>query len=106
MNRRAFYLAIMTTILVSCQREVVDNFAGNKNSVVDLENQRLDAKITKQTTQTWLNGYIVNEQQQPVAGALVECGGKTATTDNKGFFLFTTKLTVNKDYAVIKVTKS
>lgn len=100
-----FLVAVFCTILFSCQREITDTIVNNSNDVISKENQRLSSKITKQTTECWLNGYILNEQMQPVAGAVVECGGKTATTDPKGFFFFTEKLRVNRDYAVIKVIK-
>lgn len=98
-------LLLLSFFLLSCQKEITDTILSNNNDVISRENQRLDAKIGKQTTQSWLNGYVVNEVQQPIAGAIVECGGKTTTTDSKGFYFFTSKLTVNKDYAVIKVSK-
>jgi Leucine-rich repeat (LRR) protein len=104
---RTRIIVLVTSILfLSCQREVSNDSVTFKNEVIEQENQLLDAKITKQTTQTWLNGYIIDEQRSPVPGAMVECGGKSAITDSKGFFYFTEKLTTNKDYTIVKVSKA
>jgi len=104
--RTQIIILVTSLLFLSCQREVFYESTTFKNEVIEQENKLLEAKITKQTTQTWLNGYIINEQKGPVAGAMVECGGKSTITDNKGFFYFTEILTTNKDYTVVKVSKA
>ncbi|MFN8291194.1 MAG: leucine-rich repeat domain-containing protein [Chitinophagaceae bacterium] len=99
-------LAMICCLFFSCQKEAREIISSSTNDVISQENTRLEAKITKQTTTCWLNGYVFNEQKQPVSGAQVDCGGKTTITDSKGFFYFKEKLTVNKDYALIKVSKT
>lgn len=89
---------------ISCQKEI-KNAPATPNNVVIAENQRLASFITKQTQATWLSGQVLDELTRPVSGATVTCGGHSTTTDSKGFFNFVSLLTVNKDYALIKVTK-
>lgn len=76
------------------------------NTIVQRENQRLEAMITKEVIQSWLNGYVFTEQGQPVIGAEVSCGSQKISTDTKGFFYFPTVLTVNKDFTLITVKKT
>jgi Leucine-rich repeat (LRR) protein len=102
--RKYLIPSLLGLLFFSCQKEV-DVQLDQPNDVIAKENERLSAIITKQTTATWLNGQIVDEQNLPIAGASVSCAGKTAITDNKGFFYFKTSLVVNKDYALITVTK-
>jgi internalin A len=105
MKKYSYLIVFFSFIIFSCQREVIDNTPDLQNDIIANENIRLESKITKLTTQTWLNGYVYNEQLQPLASATIECGGKISITDSKGYFFFKEKLTVNKDYAVIKVTR-
>lgn len=104
--RYILFVILISITLLSCQREVFNDSVTFKNEVIEQENQLLEAKITKQSTNTWLNGYIIDEQRRPIPGAIVECQGKRAITDNKGFFFFTEKLTINRDYALVKVSKA
>ncbi|HUR67334.1 MAG TPA: carboxypeptidase-like regulatory domain-containing protein, partial [Chitinophagaceae bacterium] len=102
--RKYLIPSVLALLFFSCQKEV-DVKLNQPNEVITKENERLSTAITKQTTATWLNGQIVDEQNLPIAGASVSCAGKTTTTDNKGFFYFKTPLSVNKDFALITVTK-
>ena len=103
-------LILVNVILLSCQKEFkyepITPITPTNPDVVDVENQKLAAVITRSTSTSYLNGLIVNEQHQPVANATVSCGGKSVTSDNNGFFYFAESLTVNEDYALITVTKS
>lgn len=106
-------LILVNIILLSCQKEFkyepgtpVVPVTPTYPDVIKEENEKLAAVITKSTSTTYLNGLIVNEQNQPVANATVVCGGKSVITDSKGFFNFTELLTVNKDYALISVSKT
>ncbi len=113
MKRLLLPLLALTLTLIcffaGCQREVfyeLNPSAGNPEDVIQVENQKLGAVITKQTQKSYVSGWVVNEQNQPVANATVECAGKTVTTNNKGYFYFREELTLNKDYALISVKKT
>lgn len=57
-----------------------------------------------QVVTTGIQGRILNEQRQPVAGATVVCGGKTTSTDVNGYFLLL-DLSVTDDAAVVSIEK-
>ncbi|RYZ95782.1 MAG: carboxypeptidase regulatory-like domain-containing protein, partial [Sphingobacteriaceae bacterium] len=98
------FISVLISFFFSCQKSLhwTD---GTPNNVISKENARLEKVVTNQTKETWLNGQVVNEQNQPVTGASVSCGNKTVITDNKGFYRFKEALRVNKDYALIKIEK-
>lgn len=91
--------------LFSCQKEVKE-ILGQPNQFIEQESKLLKAAVTSQKKQTYLNGYILNEQGLPLADAEVSCGEKTVLTNEKGFFVFKEVLDVNRDYALITVSKA
>jgi internalin A len=108
MKKAVILLFSAVLFLVSCQKEIKYSLTAPSatNSIIDAENQKLRQVITTQTQRSYVNGWIVNEQNEPVQGATILCGGKTVSTDNKGYFNFKEALTLNKDYALITVKKS
>lgn len=107
---RKFILSGLTLsiLLFSCQKEIDLTFDPPPTVDEDFiaqENTRLSAVITSQKTNTFLNGQVIDEQSQPLEQVTVSCGGITTMTDNKGFFYFKESLSVNKEYALIKIVK-
>ena len=100
---------VLTVVLFSCQKEVEIDLNTPPTVVDDLieqENNRLSAVITSQKTNIFLNGLVVDEQNQPLAQVAVSCGLVSTITDDKGFFYFKESMSVNKEYALIKVHKA
>jgi len=100
---------VLTVVLFSCQKEVEIDLNTPPTVVDDLieqENNRLSAAITSQKTNIFLNGLVVDEQNQPLAQVAVSCGLVSTITDDKGFFYFKESMSVNKEYALIKVHKA
>ncbi|MEI9809361.1 MAG: hypothetical protein WDO16_16650 [Bacteroidota bacterium] len=87
-------------------KEVSGSLEQPVNNVTGIENEKLGRVVTRQTTKTFLNGYIIDESNTAVQGAIVSCNGNTVTTDNKGYFQFIQAITVNRDYVLISVTKT
>jgi hypothetical protein len=76
-------------------------WACSKNSSTELS-----ASATKETDKVLssVQGRILNEQLQPLQGAIVVCGGKGAVTDTNGNFLLE-QIKVLPDAALVTVTK-
>ncbi|SFE69442.1 hypothetical protein SAMN05518672_10994 [Chitinophaga sp. CF118] len=58
-----------------------------------------------ETVQTSVQGRVLDQHLLPLKGATVVCGGKTTTTSVNGTFLLE-KVSVNKDAAVVIVSKN
>src|SRR5688572_28736135 len=76
------------------------------SDIITVENNRLAAAVTSQTTTAFISGTIMNESGKTLGGVAVTCGNTTVTTNNKGYFQFAGSLTINKDYATIVATLS
>jgi hypothetical protein len=76
-------------------------WACNKNS-----SNEVSASQTKETEKvlTSIEGRILNELQQPLQGAVVAGGGKTAVTDANGNFLLE-QIKIDANAAQVRVTK-
>ncbi|GAA3947001.1 hypothetical protein GO495_27105 [Chitinophaga oryziterrae] len=80
---------------------VITIWACSKNN-----SSELSASSTRETDKilTSIQGRVLNEQLQPVQGAIVGCGGKTAVTDANGNFLME-QVKVLPDAAQVSITK-
>ncbi len=83
--------------------EVAPNIENNE--VVQKENQRLKEVVSLQTVAAFLQGYIKDESNAPIAGVTVKAGGETTTTDEKGYFSFG-EIMLNEAFAVVAAKKS
>lgn len=103
-------LLLLTVVLfLSCQRELDPSILQEpeeNNTIIAAENEKLKKAITTQTREVYLAGYIKDEAGKPVAQAKIQAGGKETQTDAEGYFNFKKLLTVNRDYALVTVTKS
>lgn len=103
-------LLLLTAVLFfSCQRELDPSILQEpeeNNTIIAAENEKLKKAITTQTREVYLAGYIKDEAGKPVAQAKIQAGGKETQTDAEGYFNFKKLLTVNRDYALVTVTKN
>lgn len=102
-------LLLSTLVFFSCQRELDPSILQEpeeNNTVIAAENEKLKKAITTQTREVYLAGYIKDEAGKPVAQAKIQAGGKETLTDTEGYFNFKKLLTVNRDYALVTVTKN
>jgi hypothetical protein len=97
MNCKNLYPAILLVIsflVYSCQPEPV--FEG-------LDNPGVPGSATP--VQSSVQGKVVDENDQPVSGAVVRSGANTTTTDERGLFRFY-KIQLDKYASVVTVEKS
>ncbi len=103
-------LLLLTAVLFfSCQREIDPSILQEPeetNTIIAAENEKLKKAITTQTREVYLAGYIKDEAGKAIAQAKVQAGSKETTTDADGYFNFKKLLTVNRDYALVTVTKN
>src|SRR4030095_7506899 len=109
MNKVVLIGLLFSEVLFSCQKEVDIDLNTPpvvvEDDMIAKENSRLSAVVTNQKTNIFLNGVVIDEQNQPLAQVTVTCGTVSTLTDDKGFFYFKDELSVNKEYALIKVHK-
>jgi hypothetical protein len=90
------WLATATVLLtiISCQKEISINGGGN-NTTADLS-----AKVTAGN----ISGFVTDENDAPVSGAMVKIGTQTISTDGYGYFE-AGNVEVSKNAATVTVTQ-
>lgn len=86
-------LAFFVVIASSCQRDI---------DVTVPDNNNIGQSLTPSPVQASLSGKVINENEQPVAGAIVKLGTQTTTTDSRGLFRFN-NTTMDKYASVVQV---
>jgi hypothetical protein len=107
MKKSILYLAGTTALIVSlfvflstgCQRDLKDP-GGNTNPPGTTE----PAVNDNQMVTGGVRGIVINENNQPVEGAVVTSGTNTTTTDRYGSFRFS-NINLSKANGYVKVTK-
>ena len=92
------FLAVVVIVFAACQKninEFIDTGNNNQNPGLDL--------TTK--VRSSISGFVTNENDQPVIGAMVKAGSVTVVTDDYGYFNIR-NANVVKNAAVVTVTKS
>jgi hypothetical protein len=97
----AFALATSFLFITGCQREIDDPGGGNPGGgggtpVVVNDNIMVTAGV---------KGIVVDENNQPVAGAVVSSGANTTTTDRYGVFHFN-NISLSKENGHVKIDKA
>jgi hypothetical protein len=100
--RNPFFQTILLPVLLSgfilatgCQRDLEDPGTGGGTTGVN-DNVMVTAGV---------RGIVVNENNQPVAGAIVSSGTNTTTTDRYGVFQFS-NISLSKENGHVKIEKS
>ena len=104
MKIRLFLAVYLTFYVLSCKKSDHTPAPPEPPTEVDiikLEDDRFSKVIAGTTIDGYISGIVVAEDEQPLTGVSVSCGTNTVVTNSKGFFQFPTKLSLNKDYAVI-----
>lgn len=92
--QKAWLVAALLMTIISCQKELSINGGGN-NTAVDLS-----AKVTAGN----ISGFVTDENNGPVAGAMVKIGSQTISTDEYGYFE-AGNVEVSKNAATVTVSQ-
>lgn len=96
-KRISSYLPILLLMtVISCQREANDTGGGGSG------NGGIDDNVT---VLAGIRGVVVDENNQPVAGATVKSGANTTTTDRYGVFRFN-NIQLSKENGFVRVEKA
>ena len=103
-----FLVSCLLIWICSCRKKdsLPQDPGPTPSDIITIENNRLSAAVTSQTTTAFVSGTVMDENGKTLGGAAVTCGNSTVTTNNKGYFQFAGSVTINKDYAVIIATLS
>ena len=100
MKKIFLFSVAVTALIVVCLNGCKKIEAPAVGTPIDNNNGDLTTKIT-----TAVSGFVTDESDLPVQGALVTAGTKTATTDVRGYFEITATDLV-KNAAVVSVNKT
>jgi hypothetical protein len=97
---RSLILAtVLITVIFSCQKELSDENSNNtSNTKTD------DIKLDLAQTVTNIQGFVFDEANNAVSGAVVKIGTATTTTNKNGLFFFT-NVTTSQHNSVINISK-
>ncbi|HPI12760.1 MAG TPA: FISUMP domain-containing protein [Catalimonadaceae bacterium] len=93
-------------LLLACKKDnTVTNPEVLVNTIVSVENTRLDAVLPKTLVTAYLEGTILDDAGKPVSDVTVSTNGKFTSTDATGYFTFG-ELPLKDQYAVVTAKKA
>jgi len=93
------FIVVLILTFFACKKEFSTEHSGPDNSV-----KGSDIEMDLAQTVTNIQGFVIDEDNKPVVGALVKAGNGTATTNENGLF-FLNNVNTSEHNSVITITK-